>query len=125
MQFDSQGYRLTRPSGVVVYSTCSLTRAQNEEVVQLFLAEHPEARLEDVGEAMQEAARRAAPQYEFLRAVARTPAGGRVEGLGPGGGGEEVDEVPWVAGGIDHTVRFDPLRSGTSGLFIARIRKPE
>ena len=33
---------LVRPGGVLVYSTCSLEREENEERVEAFLAEHPE-----------------------------------------------------------------------------------
>ncbi len=38
-----------RPGGVLVYSTCTVNRAENEEVVEKFLAEHPEFTLEDDG----------------------------------------------------------------------------
>ena len=73
-----------RPGGVAVYATCSLTRAQNEDVVSSLLAERPEARLQRV----------------------------------PG-----ADLWPCRPGGLPHTLRFDPLRGETSGLFIARIAR--
>lgn len=38
-----------RPGGVLVYSTCTVNHAENEEVVEKFLAEHPEFTLEDDG----------------------------------------------------------------------------
>lgn len=37
------GFRVLRPGGVLVYATCSLTRAQNEEVVAWLLAQEPGA----------------------------------------------------------------------------------
>jgi 16S rRNA (cytosine967-C5)-methyltransferase len=38
--------RLTRPRGVLVYSTCSLEREENERVVERFSEQHPEFTLE-------------------------------------------------------------------------------
>jgi 16S rRNA (cytosine967-C5)-methyltransferase len=38
--------RLTRPGGVLVYSTCSLEREENERVVERFSGQHPEFTLE-------------------------------------------------------------------------------
>ena len=34
--------RLVKPEGVLVYSTCTLNRKENEEVIRRFLGEHPE-----------------------------------------------------------------------------------
>ena len=39
------GFDRLRPGGVLVYSTCSLAAAQNEDVVAAFLAEEPDAAL--------------------------------------------------------------------------------
>jgi 16S rRNA (cytosine967-C5)-methyltransferase len=36
-----------RPNGVLVYATCTLTREENEELVEAFLAQHEEFELED------------------------------------------------------------------------------
>jgi len=36
-----------RPNGVLVYATCTLTREENEELVEAFLAQHKEFELED------------------------------------------------------------------------------
>jgi 16S rRNA (cytosine967-C5)-methyltransferase len=36
-----------KPAGVLVYATCTLTREENEEIVESFLAQHKEFELED------------------------------------------------------------------------------
>ena len=79
----------------MVYSTCSLTRSQNESVVSWLLEREPSAALVEV---------------PFAAAWAAAPAGG--------------GDPPWEAGGLAHTLRFS-ARTGTSGLFVARIRKGE
>ena len=38
--------RYVRPGGVLLYSTCTLLRRENEDVVRVFLAEHPHFELE-------------------------------------------------------------------------------
>lgn len=88
----ANGFRLLRPGGSLVYSTCSLTRAQNEEVVQWLLDAEPQAEL--------------AP----------------IPSLSPGSGGAD-GQLPWEEAGLPHTLRFNPLTTGTSGLFIARLTK--
>ncbi|XP_010550470.1 PREDICTED: uncharacterized protein LOC104821331 [Tarenaya hassleriana] len=42
------GFRLLKAGGTLIYSTCSLTLAQNEDVVDLFLAENPSAELGEI-----------------------------------------------------------------------------
>ncbi|ORY45129.1 S-adenosyl-L-methionine-dependent methyltransferase [Rhizoclosmatium globosum] len=44
----SNGYRLLKPGGVLVYSTCSFSRRQNEGVVEWFLKENSNATLEPI-----------------------------------------------------------------------------
>lgn len=41
----TNGFRLLAPGGTLVYSTCSLTRAQNEDVVTAFIAATPTAKV--------------------------------------------------------------------------------
>ena len=38
--------RYVKPGGVLLYSTCTLLQAENEDVVTAFLAKHPEYHLE-------------------------------------------------------------------------------
>ncbi|CAH8354096.1 unnamed protein product [Eruca vesicaria subsp. sativa] len=42
------GFRLLKQGGILVYSTCSLTHAQNEDVVDQFLAESSSAELQEI-----------------------------------------------------------------------------
>lgn len=43
---------LVRPGGLLVYSTCSLEKEENEEQVKLFLERHPEYRIEPPSDAV-------------------------------------------------------------------------
>ncbi|KAJ3069753.1 hypothetical protein HDU98_007192 [Podochytrium sp. JEL0797] len=44
----SNGFRLLKANGILVYSTCSFSRRQNEDIVIWFLKHHPNASLEMV-----------------------------------------------------------------------------
>ncbi|KAJ3026479.1 hypothetical protein HDV00_011919 [Rhizophlyctis rosea] len=88
------GFRLLKPGGILVYSTCSFSKRQNEDIIGWFLSTHPnEATLETV------------PGSE------RFPRAPRVHSKWD----EKVD--------LSHVLRFNPVASRTSGLFVARIRK--
>ncbi|KAF3948428.1 hypothetical protein CMV_025573 [Castanea mollissima] len=80
----SNGFRLLKVGGSLVYSTCSLTVAQNEDVVQKFLKENASAELQEINAAK---------------------------------------NWPCKSGQIPNTLRFDPLTSQTSGLFVAKFLK--
>lgn len=47
------GFRLLRPGGTLVYSTCSFCRAQNEDVVAALLAAERHAELLELPDALQ------------------------------------------------------------------------
>lgn len=91
------GWRQLRPGGVLVYSTCSLASAQNDEVVRWLLDREPTAAKLDA--------------LPFQLGPCGVP-GARCPALQRDG-----EDGPAVAG------RFDPVTSRTSGLFLARIRK--
>ncbi|CBI17362.3 unnamed protein product, partial [Vitis vinifera] len=80
----SNGFRLLKVGGSLVYSTCSLTAAQNEDVVEQFLRENASAELQEI---------------------------------------DAATNWPCKSGGIPKTLRFDPLTSQTSGLFVAKFTK--
>jgi 16S rRNA C967 or C1407 C5-methylase (RsmB/RsmF family)/NOL1/NOP2/fmu family ribosome biogenesis protein len=44
----AEAFRLVRPGGVLIYSTCTFNRTENEAVVERLLAAHPEWELESV-----------------------------------------------------------------------------
>uniref|UniRef100_A0ACD6AF71 Uncharacterized protein n=1 Tax=Avena sativa TaxID=4498 RepID=A0ACD6AF71_AVESA len=80
----TNGFRLLKTGGSLVYSTCSLTVAQNENVVQQFLSRYPSAELIKI---------------------------------------DSAGSWPCRSGSIEKTLRFDPLTSQTSGLFVAKFVK--
>ncbi|KAJ2487306.1 hypothetical protein IWW37_005305 [Coemansia sp. RSA 2050] len=111
------GWRLLKPGGVLVYSTCSLSRFQNEFVLGGFLARHAEdeAILEPIP----------------LLASNCTESGNGSIITSPIW--MPVDDDEWDRAGLcqrrsvfsrmRHAVRLNPLVSNTSGMFIARIKK--
>ncbi|KAI8591345.1 S-adenosyl-L-methionine-dependent methyltransferase [Geranomyces variabilis] len=94
----SNGFRLCKPGGTVVYATCSFTTAQNEDIVRDFIATIPDGsvRLEKI-EPVDE--RDPFPVTKSLKAL--------------------YPNVP----GIEFCLRFSPVASQTSGLFIAKFKK--
>jgi 16S rRNA C967 or C1407 C5-methylase (RsmB/RsmF family) len=102
------GFSLLRPGGTMIYSTCSLSVKQNEDVVASFLRDEPLAKLDTIvcGE-------------EVPCQVSC--------GCGPCtvDSAEKTDKNVCKStqeGKLPGTVRFTPSQN-TSGLFIARIRK--
>ena len=89
------GFRLLKPGGIMVYSTCSFFQAQNEDIVSWLINTFP-----------QEAIIEAIPDSE------KFPIAPRVSPSIPCANEELM-------------IRFSPKHSNTSGLFIARIRKEQ
>jgi len=203
------GFARLRTGGTLVYSTCSLTRAQNEDVIAWFLGAHPIAQLVPItdllpppqlplaaaavadsgatrsgcaapgagsdtalsADASAAAAAALGPaaadpfssplsdlKQQFMRlhtrpaavaddaiaAAAAPGAAGAVPssrvgnaatvsastGAAPSGCSSgsspatlALAQPPWLPGLIPGTVRFDPIRCGCSGLFIAKLTK--
>jgi 16S rRNA (cytosine967-C5)-methyltransferase len=78
---------------VLVYSTCTISPAENERQIADFIDRHPDFQLDDLAEAMPDFAMTAACADERARAVAR------------------------------RSLLTTPHRHGTAGFFIARLRK--
>ncbi|KAI9357263.1 S-adenosyl-L-methionine-dependent methyltransferase [Zopfochytrium polystomum] len=87
------GFRLLKPGGTLVYSTCSFSKRQNEEIVLWLLDVETEARVEQI------------PGSEAFPTATPLPLGEGIQ--------EKVSGV----------LRFSPAESRTSGMFIARIGK--
>ncbi|KAG0088272.1 hypothetical protein BGZ92_006425 [Podila epicladia] len=122
------GFRLTKAGGIVVYSTCSLSRAQNEDVVAWFLATvRGRAVLEPLPKhalGIPTAACKR-PCKDIIAGALGVPSVGR-GGVAEGWRGTEAQEAE-MAQFQEHVMemclRYDPLASRTSGFFLARIRK--
>lgn len=84
LQLLTNGFRLLKVGGSLVYSTCSLTVAQNEDVVEQFLGQNTSAELLQI---------------------------------------DAAKNWPCRSGRIPKTLRFDPMTSRTSGLFVAKFTK--
>jgi len=57
-----------KPGGILVYSTCTLTRDENEQNVEIFLAQHPEFELQDAAGYLPQQARHMV-QGKFFQAL--------------------------------------------------------
>eukprot|EP00929_Paragymnodinium_shiwhaense_P097633 TRINITY_DN59272_c0_g1_i1.p1 TRINITY_DN59272_c0_g1~~TRINITY_DN59272_c0_g1_i1.p1 ORF type:complete len:520 (-),score=74.34 TRINITY_DN59272_c0_g1_i1:676-2109(-) len=95
------GWQQLRPGGVLVYSTCSLASAQNEEVVQWLLQRDAAAQLDPLPF-----------QVGPLQSGCTHLPAAKVSALQHASGTQQ--EV---------AARFDPVTSRTSGLFLARLLK--
>ncbi|KAJ2835279.1 hypothetical protein J3B01_003622 [Coemansia erecta] len=106
-QLLENGWRMLKPGGVLVYSTCSLSRFQNEYVLGGFLSRHAEneALVEVIPLLQNQVA--ASPIWQPSCAE---------EWVG-------LEQHRGVFARMKCAVRLDPRVSNTSGMFIARIRK--
>ncbi|KAF9571682.1 hypothetical protein EC968_000279 [Mortierella alpina] len=126
------GFRLAKAGGIVVYSTCSLSRAQNEDIVAWFLATMKgRAILEPLPKhalGIQTALCKRPCRSIIANAIGlhttatnvSDPAG-RDEWHGTRE--EEAEMEQFQNHVMDMCLRYDPLASNTSGFFLARIRK--
>jgi 16S rRNA C967 or C1407 C5-methylase (RsmB/RsmF family) len=87
------GFRILKPGGILVYSTCSFFKSQNEDIVSWLVQTcDGQAVIEPI------------PDYETFP-------------LAP-----TVDPTTPCLNS-EYMIRFSPKHSNTSGLFIARIKK--
>ncbi|KAF9100247.1 hypothetical protein BGX23_000010 [Mortierella sp. AD031] len=123
------GFRLTKAGGIIVYSTCSLSRAQNEDIVAWFIAGMAgRAVLEPLPKhalGIQTAACKR-PCRSIVASALGLPtemdaSGQQAQWRGTPQQEADMDQFQ------DHIqemcLRYDPLASKTSGFFLARIRK--
>ncbi|KNC79809.1 hypothetical protein SARC_07808 [Sphaeroforma arctica JP610] len=113
----AHGVAMTRPGGYVVYSTCSLTRAQNEDVVLHALQTMAHIELVPID----------LPNLPVV-------AGSTIHSAEPNEGRQDrstaelpsesqCGRLPFPGHALPHVLRFDPLVTQTSGLFIAKFRR--
>ncbi|KAI9472801.1 S-adenosyl-L-methionine-dependent methyltransferase [Coemansia mojavensis] len=98
------GWRMLKPGGILVYSTCSLSRFQNELVLYKFLSNHMEAQVEPIELLQDDKGPVASPIWQ------------------PESFADDKEQEIFAR--MRNAVRLDPQVSGTSGMFIARLRKP-
>ncbi|KAG0067641.1 hypothetical protein BGZ89_005815 [Linnemannia elongata] len=122
------GFRMTKAGGIIVYSTCSLSRAQNEDIVAWFIAGmRGRAVLEPLPKhalGIQTATCKRPCRSIVASALDRptaTDPSGQVQWRGTPQQEANMEQFQ------DHIqemcLRYDPLASKTSGFFLARIRK--
>nr|WP_235941636.1 16S rRNA (cytosine(967)-C(5))-methyltransferase RsmB [Paenibacillus puerhi] len=96
---------LLKPGGVLVYSTCTVERSENEEAVRRFLRDHEDFALE-------------APSLSVPEAGSLPPSS--VSGVTPAGAASELSDP---AGQEQAMRQIMPYEYGSDGFFIARLRK--
>ena len=106
-----------KPGGVIVYSTCTLTRNENEQVVERFLKAHREFELQNAEGYLPEQARWS-PAGEPITFC--SPLVGRNSGREPPAKVGARVEGPMVQGSYFIAL---PHRHNTDGFFAARMRK--
>jgi 16S rRNA C967 or C1407 C5-methylase (RsmB/RsmF family) len=108
------GFRHLREGGTLVYSTCSASKKQNEDVVQWLLNTQPGACLLPLTPMPL-----CAHTGDSRDKTSGDEWAGGCHALGGGG-------MAYKAGLgelMSHVARFDPATSGSSGMFVARLSK--
>eukprot|EP01132_Coremiostelium_polycephalum_P006222 gene6222-7751_t len=99
------GFNLLKEGGVLVYSTCSFCRDQNESVVGYLLNNNRNSKLIPAfGKSSLVKYKEDNNNNDFLNYIYQS------------------ELLPWSPGFIENTYRFYP-KNGTSGMFIAKILK--
>ena len=140
-----RGFQLLKENGVLVYSTCSFSEAQNEEVVRRFMELEPHAAADELPWEMpskQETDERGSSVDAGRQSMHVENAAGNYRPTdtvaGHAGGSEALTNtlshharcmiqsrtVPCIpAFKLSGACRFDPRSSATGAMFIARLRK--
>ncbi|KAF8979001.1 hypothetical protein BGZ46_005938 [Entomortierella lignicola] len=119
------GFRLAKAGGIVVYSTCSLSRAQNEDIIAWFLARmQGRAVLEPLpkhalGIPTAGCKRPCRSIIANALGIQNTSDQGEWHGTAE----QEAEMEQFQNHIVNFCLRYDPIASHTSGFFIARIRK--
>ena len=134
----SQAWSLLRVGGVLVYSTCSTQREQNEDVVEWLIEQHGgeggavQPRPVFTGDEAQEVSEEEEEQrlIDELRKKAAAAAQSGDTGVELSVVSASTGPLRWKRGLKwarsslpQECVRLTPLLSGTSGLFVAKLRK--
>lgn len=99
------GYNLTKKGGILVYSTCTFSRKQNEDVILEFIEEVEKIKEKEIeGESIIE---KTTGKIEILDVFDK----------------EMMENLGCYEGFLPKTVRFDPIKSKCGGMFICKIRK--
>ncbi|KAI8321699.1 S-adenosyl-L-methionine-dependent methyltransferase, partial [Martensiomyces pterosporus] len=117
-QLLENGWRLLKVGGVLVYSTCSLSKYQNECVLGGFLSRH------DQSEACVEPIPMFGGNSNEIQAEMCNITASPIWSPTPDElCNERMNDQIDLFERMKHAVRLNPLVSNTSGMFIARIRK--
>lgn len=98
------GFKQVKKGGAVVYSTCSFSPKQNEDVVCWFLRQHPDAILVDLSQEVD----KQVPVVPLNKGLKKELS---------------VNADDLMLDVLQKTVRMDPEHSQTSGFFIAKFFK--
>lgn len=104
-----RGWQLLKPGGTLVYSTCSLSETQNENIISKLIAK---VNLQDLSSGE-------ISDQQFVINI-EVPF---VDGMMDFFDEEFKSEYGMREGSIKNTIRFDPTSQSTSGMFLAKISK--